>query len=141
MKILSLLGEVRSVQKVLKLIVVGLLVNLVCVAPVAASSQAEKEARFTEKVKAGIAKLGVGPEARVEVKLRDKTKLKGYISEISDDYFVVRDPRAGTATPVAYSQVKQIKGNNLSTGAAIAIGVAIAFGILLLIGLIAGNFD
>ena len=32
----------------------------------------------------------------------------------------------GATTPVAYPQVKQIKGNNLSTNAKIAIGAGIA---------------
>ncbi len=38
-----------------------------------AGSKAEKETRFAEKVKDGISKLGTGPDARIEVKLRDKT--------------------------------------------------------------------
>ncbi len=35
---------------------------------------------------------------------------------------------------VAYPQVKQVKGNNLSTGAKIAVGVAIVLTIAFLIG-------
>jgi hypothetical protein len=37
-----------------------------------ADSKEEKQAHNTEKVKAGISKLGVGNDARVEIKLRDK---------------------------------------------------------------------
>src|SRR4029453_11307954 len=44
----------------------------------ATTSKEEKEAQWTEKVKAGIAQLGVGKEARVKVKLRDGEKLSGY---------------------------------------------------------------
>jgi hypothetical protein len=36
-------------------------------------------------VKEGIHKLGTGLDARIEVKLRDKTKLKGYVSEAGED--------------------------------------------------------
>jgi len=86
-----------------------LLLQVAYVQPVAAHSKAEKDARFTEQVKAGIARLGTGPEARIEVKLRDNTKLKGYISEAKDDSFVITDPQTGTATPVAYPQVKQAR--------------------------------
>jgi hypothetical protein len=116
-------------------VMVGLLIlfgaNQVC-----ADSKAEKEARFAEKVKAGIGKLSTGEDARVEVKLRDKTKLKGYISEADEDSFVVVG-NDGAATRVEYARVKQVKGNNLSTGARIAITVGIAFALVLLIGLAA----
>ena len=44
--------------------------------PVYADSKAEKEARFGEKVKEGVRRLGTGEATRVEVRLRDKTKLK-----------------------------------------------------------------
>src|SRR5438067_2261831 len=81
----------------------------------------DKAAREAEKVKAAISKLGTGPAARVEVKLKDRTKLKGYVSELNDYHFVVTDDKTGIATAVAYPQVKQVKGNNLSTGAKIAI--------------------
>ncbi|HXT62958.1 MAG TPA: hypothetical protein VN696_07980 [Pyrinomonadaceae bacterium] len=68
-------------------------------------------------------KLGTGTAARVEVKLRDKTKLRGYVEQVADDHFVVVDEKTGATTTVAYPQVKQVQGNNLSTGAKIAIGV------------------
>ena len=51
--------------------------------------------RFAEKVKAGIGKLGTGTDARIEVKLRDKTKLKGYVSESVEDSFVIVDEKTG----------------------------------------------
>jgi len=57
--------------------------------------------------------------------LRDKTKLKGYVQEIAEAHFVVIDDRTGAVTTVAYPQVKQIKGNSLSTGAKIAITLVI----------------
>lgn len=112
-------------KKMLSFIVVGLLVNLVCYTPVMANLNS-KEAKFAAKVKAGIAKLGTGPEARIEVKLRDKTKLKGYISEANEESFVVVDDKTGSATQVKYPQVKKVKGKNNLTGEQIAIGVAIA---------------
>lgn len=94
-------------------------------ASVSAKSATEKQTRFTQKVKAGIAGLGVGPEARVEVKLVDKTKLSGYISEASEDSFVITDASLGTKTVVAYPDVTQVKGNNLSTGKKFAIAAVI----------------
>jgi hypothetical protein len=92
-----------------------------------------KEAALTEKVKAAIVKLGTGPSAQVEIRLRDKTKLKGYIKEANEERFVLVSDTTGATTEVAYPQVQQVKGNNLSTGAKIAIGVGIGFVILLVV--------
>jgi len=98
-----------------------------------AADATAKEAASTEKVKAAIAKLGTGPSAQVEIKLRDKSKLKGYIKEANEERFVLVSDTTGAATEVAYPQVKQVKGNNLSTGAKVAIGVGIGIVILLLV--------
>jgi hypothetical protein len=60
-----------------------------------------------------------------EVKLRDKTKLKGYVSEAGQDSFVIVNEKTSATSTVSYEQVKQVKGNNLSTAAEIALGVGI----------------
>jgi hypothetical protein len=98
-----------------------------------AASKAEKESRRVEKVKAGIAKLGTGKDARIAVRLSDNTKLSGYLSHVNDDSFIVTDLKTGATTRIAYPEVIQVKGHNLSTGAKIAIGVGIA---VLVIGII-----
>lgn len=119
-------------RKLLSALLVGLLIQLACIQPASAAPiKEDKDARFAEKVKAGIAKLGTGPQSLVEVKLRDKRKLSGYIGEAADDYFVVVDA-GGSSTHIPYPQVKSVKGNNLSTGAKIAIGVALVGGIFLI---------
>jgi len=120
-------------KKFMTMMVAALLIAAVNVQPIAASSKAEKEVRLTGKVKQGIEKIGSGRDARVEVKLRDKTRLKGYVSEINEAGFVVTDFKTGAGSPVAYADVAQVKGNNLSTGAKIAIGVGIVVGLVVLI--------
>lgn len=122
-------------KKIICLALAGLLISVAGAGPVRAASKEEKQARFAEQVKAGIAKLGTGADARVEVRLRDKTKLKGYVSEVAGEHFVVADSKTGAAAAVAYSQVKQVKGHNLSTGARVAVGIALA--VALLIGIAA----
>lgn len=112
-------------KKVLPLVLVGFLLNVIGVSFAYAGSKEEKETRFAEKVKEGISKLGTGAEARIEVKLRDKTKLKGYVSEAGEDSFVIVDEKTGATSTVTYPQVKQVKGHNLSKGAKIAIGVGV----------------
>lgn len=118
----------------LTLMLIGALIFSLSAAPMTlAKSKEEKAAEFTAKVKANIAKLGSGPDTRIEVKLRDKTKLKGYISQISDESFVVADAKTGAMTEVPYPNVASVTGKNLSTGAKIAIGVAIGVGATFLI--------
>ena len=109
-------------------------------APALAKSSAEKEARRAEKVRTQLADLGTGSDARVKLVLRDKTRLEGYVSEAGPESFVVVN-KAGVATTVAYPQVAKAKGNNLSTGATIAIGIGIGAGITLLIALIIAASD
>ena len=89
-----------------------------------------KEDKFAAKIKTNITKLGTGKEARVEVKLRDKTKLKGYVGQINENSFTVVNEKTGAATEVPYSNAKQVKGKNLSTGVKIVIGVAFAVALL-----------
>ena len=122
-------------RKLLTVALAGLLLNLAAPAPARASTREEKQARFAEKVREGVRALGAGEASRVELKLRDKTKLKGYVSEVGEHGFSVTDAR-GVTTAVAYAQVKQVKGHNLSTGAKIAIGVGIFIGVVLLLILI-----
>jgi hypothetical protein len=112
-------------KKILSLALVGLLLNVSGGSLAYAGAKAGKEARFAEKVKEGVGKLGTGAEARIEVKLRDKTKLKGYVSEAGEDSFVMVDDKTGATSTVTYAQVKQVKGNNLSKGVEIAIGVGV----------------
>jgi len=99
-----------------------------------AENNLDKEARFVQKVKDEIAKLGTGPDARVDLKLHNKVKLKGYIGEIADESFVVVDEKTGSVTRVAYPQVKQVKGNNLSTGVTIAIAIGIVVALVVILG-------
>ena len=112
-------------KRLISLVVSNALILFLCVGTSEASSKEEKEAKLAADVKSGITKLGTGSAARVEIKLRDKTKLKGYVQEIAADHFVVIDDRTGAATKIAYPQVRQVTGNNLSTGAKIAITLVI----------------
>jgi hypothetical protein len=120
-------------RRILAVALVALLVNLVAVRVTHAATEAEKQARFAGKVKAAVLKLGTGEAARVRVRLRDKTKLEGYVSSAGEDSFAVTNFKSGETTTVPYPQVKGVQGNNLSTGAKIAIGAGIGAGIVLLI--------
>lgn len=100
----------------------ALLLNLAIAPSAFVSGNTKKEVKLAEKVKTDIAKLGTGPDANVKLKLKDGTKIQGYVKEIGDDKFVVMDSKTGQTIPVLYLKVKQVRGNNLSKGVIIAIG-------------------
>ena len=120
-------------RKILSIVLTGLLIQLACAYPVFASDDSKKESEQIKKVRAGVANLGTGPEARVKVKLKDGLNLEGYISDSNEERFTVKNLKTGLTNTVEYPQVKQIKGNNLSTGAKVAIGVGISVGVAILI--------
>lgn len=94
-----------------------------------------KEEKRVAKARTEIAKLGTGTDARIKVKLKDKTQVEGYLAEADANQFVVVNAKTGEAVPVAYQNVKQARGNNLLTGAFIAI----AFGIFIVVIVLAAR--
>ena len=118
-------------RKVYSVILSALLLQAAAL-PALAATDAEKEARRAEKVRAQLSKLGTGKDALVKLELRDKTRLEGHVSELGAESFVIVN-KAGAATTVAYPQVGKAKGHNLSTGAKIGIGIGIGAAIVLLI--------
>lgn len=91
-----------------------------------------------EKLKAKVAKLGVGEKAKASVILKDEKKAKGYIAQVGADDFVLRDRKTDLSTTIHYSEVLNIESNRgHSTARNIAIGVGIGVGALLAIVAIA----
>ncbi len=120
-------------KKSISIAVLIALVNLLGVVSAFAKSNTENELRLATKVKENIEKLGTGEQAKVKITLKDKSKIEGYVSQISADSFTVTNSKTGLETMVDYSQVKKVKGSNLSTGARIAIGVGIGLAILVIV--------
>lgn len=126
----------------LAFLLVALLLNATSfTAPRSVCAGGDPDAAFVEKVKAEVARLGVGANARVKVRLRDKTKIEGHVSEAADEHFVVTNAKTGAATTVKYSEVERIKGNNLSTGTKIGIGVAVAAAVGIIIAIVTRRGD
>jgi hypothetical protein len=127
-------GGKTMFKKNLSLFLAGsLLLSFFAAPAVSARTKEEKEAALAAKVKAGVAKLGAGVDTNISVKLRDKTKLKGHVSRIEEEAFFITDEKTGAETKVAYGDVTQAKGNNLSTGVIIAIAAGVAVGVTLLV--------
>ncbi|HEX8475455.1 MAG TPA: hypothetical protein VF666_15610 [Pyrinomonadaceae bacterium] len=84
--------------------------------------------QLAEKARIEVAKMGTGERARVEVKMRDNTKLKGYISNVGDEAFTVTDRKTGASQHVAYTDVQQVKkqGGGLRTRTWVVLGASAA---------------
>lgn len=98
----------------------------------------DKSAKKIEQLKEKLAKLGTGEKAKVAVELKNGSKVKGYISQVNPNSFVVTDEKSTATTEIQFSEVNKLAGRNMSTGTKIALGVGIAaaaLALLVLIGL------
>ncbi len=125
-------------RRYLSLVLIGAMSHMMLLmASTTVNGQAEKDKRLTAKAKADVAAFGLGPDARVSVKLRQGKKLKGFISQAGEDSFVITDSKTGSTTPIAYADVAEVqRQKGISTGKAILIGVGATFGVLFLISAI-----
>ena len=95
-----------------------------------------------DKVKTFVAKRGTGPKAKVTVKLKDKTKLQGYISQAGDDSFTLADSKTGQLKTLNYQDVAEVKKpGGLPLLAKIGIGIGAAVGVLALLYVIGCGDD
>ena len=124
------------VKKCLSLILIGLMVYLVSGGQALAIASSRDQTPSVEKIKARIAKRGVGEKARVEIKLRNGKTIKGYISSAGPDDFRVTDRKTGQTTTVAYADVAEVRKPGLSNLTKIAIFAGIGVAIVITIGVI-----
>jgi hypothetical protein len=120
-------------KKQLSLALVVLLANVLIAAPASARPQNNNQEQTVEKIKAKIAKIGVGSKARANVKLKNGTKIKGYIAEARADDFVIRDRQTNDPRTVAYDEVAKVdktgghsRARNITIGVAIGVGATLA---------------
>ena len=80
-----------------------------------------------EKARQTANKIGSGYDAKVEVKLRDKTTLKDHIISVASESFSIMDSN-GSPRTILFSDVEKLKkrGGGLGIGAWIGIGAAAA---------------
>jgi len=105
--------------------------------PVAAQ-KSNSEGTNVDKVRAKVAKIGVGEKAKATVILKDGTKKKGYIGQAGSDDFVLRDRKTDSPTTISYTDVSKVESNKgHSTARNLGIGIGIGAGAFLAILLIA----
>jgi hypothetical protein len=92
-----------------KTVAVALAVLLLYLAPAppAAAGQSSVDGSQIAKIKSDVAKRGVGDKAKVAVSLRNKTSVKGYIKQASEDQFVIADDKTNAETTIAYRDVEK----------------------------------
>src|ERR1044072_6248274 len=74
-----------------------------------AEAQSLRDREVTEKIRAKVSKTGVGVNARVEVKLRNNSQLRGYIRNAGQDSFSVVESGSCLSKTISYSDTQSVK--------------------------------
>lgn len=104
-----------------KHVAIALIITALSLAlPFQATAQSDSN---IDKLRAQLQTLA-SSKSQVEVKFRDKTKVKGYITSVEPVSFNLRDPKDGTSHSIAYSEVDSVSkaGNGVSTRTWLIIG-------------------
>ena len=137
-------------RSVMAVAMVALLFQSVIGVPAAAAAaaaarktQAGDDAQLREQVKVKVARLGLGEQARVTVRFKDGSKLKGYISQAKDEEFIVRDRKTNVPTVVLFRDVARVESNRgHSTARNVALGTVIGVGsVLTVLGILIASLD
>jgi hypothetical protein len=91
-----------------------------------AGAQSLGDSQTTEKMRSKVLKMGVGVNARVEIKLKDNSQFRGYISDANQDSFTVVESKTGSSKTVSYSDTSSVKkaGSGLSAKTWMILGAA-----------------
>jgi hypothetical protein len=125
-------------KKHLSFVITALLLFVPLARTAQAGQNSSKTAVTAEQIKAKVAKLGVGEKAKATVRLKDGTKIKGYIARDGEEDFVLRDRKTDAPTTLRYADVERVESNRgHSTAKHIGIGVGIGLGAFVAILVIA----
>jgi hypothetical protein len=93
-----------------------------------------------EKVRSQIYKAGEGPNARIEITLRNNTRVKGYIRESGREFCIVRNAREAMDVRVEYTEVARVKLPRQFRVSPFAVRIGlIAAGILIPVAIVASQ--
>lgn len=89
--------------------------------PATANAQSNDE---IQKIRAKVQTLATSRDSQVQVKFRDRTKIKGYIESVESLSFTLKDRKDGTSQSIAYSEVDSVSkvGSGVSTKTLLIIG-------------------
>ena len=118
----------KTIFRNVLLLVLAVSLSHISVRQVFAGPQQEKDT----KVKAAVAKRGVGEKAKIKVTLQNKTEVK---AQTGEGNFVVTDAKTGAKSTITYRDVARVHGKGLPLAAKIGIVVgalAVAIGTVIL---------
>ena len=109
------------IKKYLAVLLVGVIAAINLLNPATTFAQTAMD---QAKTKSKVQTFSLNRDNKVEVKLRDSTKYKGYISAVESDSFTLTDSKTGTSQKFAYSEVEDVKkvGGGISTKTLLIIG-------------------
>ena len=84
-----------------------------------------------KRVRSQVEKLGTG--AKVSIKMKDGTKLRGSISQILDDSFDVTLGKAAQSSIISYRDVERVKRRGWTNSAKILTGVLVGGGAIVVV--------
>ncbi len=100
----------------------------------ALTSNAPIRTKQSLKVADAIARLGPGEYSIVAVRLQNTSVIKGYVSRVDADSFVVTDNESGAEHRVPYGVVARLQGMNLMNGKQASVGTGFRAGVLRVAG-------
>jgi len=111
-----------------------LLMNAHSHAAFGVQAQTQADAQTLEQVRSKIARLGVGEKAKTTLRLKDGSKVKGYVAQIRETDVVIRDRQTDQPTPVLFRDIARVDDNRgHGTAKKIGLGVAIGAGAVLVV--------
>lgn len=130
------------IKKSLTVALIALMLHLTNLQSVTAQTRTVNDAATINKIKANVSKRGTGEKARVNVKMLNGTKMKGFISQTGEDSFTLTDSKTKQTSTLAYSDIAQVKKQGMSTGTKILIGVGVGVAVTaVVLAVAARNLD
>jgi len=99
----------------------SVIITALSLSPAIVTAQSTAE---IEKVRARVQTLSTSKDSQVEVKFRDRTKIKGYIDRVEPLSFTLRNAKDGTSQSITYSEVDSVSkaGGGVSTKTWLILG-------------------
>ena len=130
-------------MKTLALLMIGLVLFGPAVQAASARAQNDKQPLTLEQARIQVAKVGTGDKARATITTKDGAKIKGYVSRVGDDDFVIRDRKTDAPTTIRYADVVKVErhhgGHSIARNILIAVGIGSAVVVVAVIAAIARN--
>jgi hypothetical protein len=86
-----------------------------------AQTDVAKDARRAQAVKSAVLQLGAGKDTRVMVSLESRRTKTGYVNDVQEDGFIVRNLCTDEVTTVPYGHVRGLRGLNVANGMRVSV--------------------